>query len=136
MTYLKSTLASLAFAMSAATALHAAEPVEQYNSNAIWFVNWVGLSNATLTVAEPDGNVVQIHAKDGTPVYQLKGEVQDGVYRYELTAATDKTEKIVNQVDSGRGDNQSDSAAVPFTSNGQFVVERGRIITPDEVKEE
>ena len=99
----KSTLASLAIALAAATAAKAAEPVEQHNSSALWFVNWVGLSNATLIVAEPDGNIVQIYAKDGTPVYQLKGEVADGIYRYELSAATDKKEKIVNAIDSGRG---------------------------------
>lgn len=132
---LKSALLGLTLALGA-TAAWAVEPVEQHNSNAFWFVNWVGLSNATLTVAEPDGHIVKIYAKDGTPVYQLKGEVQDGVYRYEMSAATDKRVKIVNPIDTGRGEDQPDTRAVPYYTTGHFVVERGVIITPEDIKEE
>ncbi|MDQ2092203.1 hypothetical protein NO357_20050 [Marimonas arenosa] len=136
MKLLKPTLVSLALACATAPAVQAAEPVEQHNSNAFWFVNWIGLSNATLTVAEPNGHIVKIYAEDGTPVYQLKGEVQDGVYRYELSAATDKRVKIVNPIDTGREGEQPDTRAVPYYTTGHFVVERGVIITPEEVKEE
>lgn len=136
MNILKSALFGFAFAISSATSAFAVEPVEQHNSNAFWFVNWIGLSNATLTVAEPNGHIVKIYAESGTPVYQLKGEVQDGVYRYELTAATEERVKIVNPINTGRGDNQPDTRAVPHYSTGFFVVERGVIITPEEVKEE
>lgn len=115
----------------------AANPVQQHNSNAVWFENWTGLSNATLTVVAPDGRITQIEAASGTPVFQLSGaEVVDGVYRYELRAATQEQVRIVNQIDNGRGEAQRDSAAVPFLLNGSFTVSRGVIITPEDIKEE
>jgi len=133
---LKSALLGFVLAISTSTAAMAVEPVEQHNSNAFWFVNWIGLSNATLTVAEPNGHIVKIYAEDGTPVFQLKGDIQDGVYRYELSAATEERVKIVNPINTGRGDNQSDTRAVPYYTTGHFVVDRGVIITPEDVKEE
>ncbi|MDU8925807.1 hypothetical protein RXV86_00255 [Alisedimentitalea sp. MJ-SS2] len=129
-------LLTAAIAALIATAVQAAEPVKQHNSNAIWFVNWIGLTNATLTISEPSGKIVTIHAQSGTPVYKLSGDVQDGVYRYELTAATDKTRKIVNQIDSGRGENQSDSEAIPYHGQGHFTVERGVIVPEKDIKED
>ena len=135
MSNLKTLFPTLA-AMLIATAVNAAEPVKQHNSNAIWFVNWIGLKNATLIVAEPSGKIVTIQAESGTPVYKLSGEVQDGIYRYELTAATEERRKIVNQIDSGRGENQSESEAVPYYGQGHFTVERGVIVPEKEIKED
>lgn len=115
----------------------AADPVQQHNSNAVWFENWFGLSNATLRVTAPDGQISDIFAASGTPVYQLSGrEVLDGIYRYELSAATEETVKIVNSIDNGRGDAARDSHAKPFHLNGHFTVSRGVIITPETVVEE
>ncbi|QGX96789.1 hypothetical protein EI983_00275 (plasmid) [Roseovarius faecimaris] len=115
----------------------AAEPVEQHNSNAVWFENWTGLSNASLTVVAPNGKISNIYAKSGTPVFQLPGdEVLDGVYRYELSAATDEKVEIVNEVDNGRGENQSNTISKPFYTTGRFIVSRGVIITPEETEEE
>ncbi|WP_149756744.1 hypothetical protein [Roseivivax sediminis] len=131
-----SRLAAAALAALVATSALAADPVEQHNSSALWFENWTGLSNATLTVTAPSGEVSQIRADSGTPVYQLGSEATDGVYRYELTAATSERETIVNAVDNGRGDAQTNDRAVPFYTSGRFVVERGVIITPEDVQEE
>ena len=112
-------------------------PVEQHNSNAVWFENWTGLSNATLIVAAPDGTITAIQAASGTPVFQLSGgEVMDGIYRYELRAATEEKVKIVNPVDNGRGDQASDTLAKPFYLSGQFTISRGVIITPEEITED
>ena len=95
-------LGAILSVLTSAVAL-AAEPVQQHNSNAMWFENWIGLSNAALTVSAPNGKITQILADQGTPVFELSGEeVQDGVYRYELTAATEEKVEIVNAVDSGR----------------------------------
>lgn len=114
----------------------AANPVKQHNSNAVWFENWTGLTNATLVVASPDGKITTINAPSGTPVFQLSGsEVLDGIYRFELQAASDERVKIVNPIDNGRGDAQSDSHAKPFLMNGSFTVSRGVIITPEEISE-
>ena len=129
----------LGAALTAVTALSAwaVEPVQQHNSNTVWFENWTGLSNASMTVAAPNGKITTIFAESGTPVFQLPGdEALDGVYRYELSAATDEKIEIVNEIDNGRGENQSNTVSKPFYANGHFIVSRGVIITPEEIKEE
>jgi len=119
------------------TAALAATPVEQHNSNAVWFENWTGLRNASLVVAAPDGSLITVEAAAGTPVFQLSGaDILDGIYRYELSAASDEQVKIVNPQNDGRGEAQSDSMAKPFYMNGHFTVSRGVIITPEEVTED
>lgn len=120
-----------------ATPAMAADPVQQQNSNAVWFENWIGLTNATLTVSAPNGKITEVFTASGTPVFQLEGrDVLDGVYRYEMKAATEKTEKIVNQIDNGRGDAAKDFVNVPYYLAGHFVVSRGVIIKPKEIKED
>lgn len=112
------------------------DPVAQNNSNAVWFENWVGLSNATMVVAAPNGKVSKVFAQSGTPVFELeRGEVLDGVYRYELSAATEEKAEIANPIDNGR-ESIATSSAIPFNMSGSFVVSRGVIITPEDIKEE
>lgn len=133
----KTALLAALLSLGGAGALWAADPVEQHNSNALWFENWTGLSNATLKVTAPDGAVTELFAASGTPVFQLSGrDILDGIYRYEMSAATDKTAKLVNKVDNGRGEAQRDSAAVPYHLSGHFTVSRGVIIRPEEIKED
>lgn len=116
---------------------HAADPVAQHNSNAFWFVNWFGLSNATLNVVAPGGEMTTVFAASGTPVFELdRAKAADGVYSFELTAATEERATIINPQNNGRGDNASDTAAKSFYLTGQFVVSRGVITTPDEMTEE
>ena len=123
--------------MSLGSATWAAEPVQQHNSNAVWFENWIGLSNASMTIAAPNGKIITVFAESGTPVYQLAADdTQDGVYRYELSAATDEKVEIVNKVDNGRGENSEDMVSKSFYTTGHFVVSRGVIITPEEINED
>ncbi len=127
----------LGLLLLAPAAAVAATPVEQHNSNAVWFENWSGLRNASLVVAAPDGSLTTVEAAAGTPVFQLSGaEVLDGIYRYELVAATDEQIKIVNPQNNGRGEAQTDSKAKSFHMNGHFTVSRGVIITPEEITED
>lgn len=113
------------------------QPVQQHNTNAIWFENWIGLSNTTMKISTPSGEIVTIFAESGTPVFQLSGrDILDGVYRYEISAATEERQKIVNQVDNGRGDNARDEVTVPYHMSGYFLVERGVIVEPQDIKEE
>lgn len=115
----------------------AADPVEQHNSSAFWFVNWIGLTNATLKVVSPDGEMQTIFAASGTPVFELdRAKAIDGVYRYELSAATEKKVKIVNRQNDGRGDQSSDQVAEPYYMAGQFVVSRGVIVIPEDLVEQ
>ena len=134
---LRATFLAFALGMASALPVWAVDPVQQHNSNAVWFENWIGLSNATLVVAAPNGKITQIYAETGTPVFELnRAEAMDGVYRFELRAATEERQAIINQSDQGRGEAQSDTTAVPYYSTGHFVVERGVIITPKEIQEE
>ncbi|WP_167648357.1 hypothetical protein [Mameliella alba] len=126
-----------ALTTSLAGMAQAADPVAQHNSTAFWFVNWLGLTNATLDVVSPQGEVTTVFAASGTPVFELdRAKAMDGVYRYELTAATDKQVKVVNPMNNGRGDLASDMAAESFYLTGQFIVSRGVITTPDEMTED
>lgn len=123
-------LATVAFAASP-------EPVQQHNSNAVWFENWTGLKSAQMTVVLPNGKVETVTAETGTPVYRLSGDtILDGVYRYEISAASDEMVKIANPIDNGRGDNARNEVNKSFYMTGQFVVARNVIITPTESKEE
>lgn len=129
--------AAAVFAVASSAFAETPKPVQQNNSNAVWFENWQGLSNATWTIAMPDGEIIQIFTKQGTPVFQLEGsEVLDGIYRYELTAATEEKVKIKNQVNNGRGDAARDFAFKPFAMSGAFHVQRGVIVVPEMIKEE
>ncbi|MDU8912171.1 hypothetical protein [Aestuariicoccus sp. MJ-SS9] len=135
--FVKSCSFAAAAALFAASAAWAADPAQQHNSNAVWFENWVGLSNATMVVSSPNGKVTQIFAVSGTPVFELdRREAIDGVYRYELSAATEEKAQIINAMDNGRGEAARDTAAKPFYVTGHFVVERGAIVKPKEIKEE
>lgn len=125
-----------ALALATAALADVAQPVQQNNSNAVWFENWTGLSNATWTIAQPDGAVIQIFAASGTPVFQLAGgEVIDGIYRYELTAATEEKVEIKNKMNNGRGDAARDTALKPFYMSGAFHVQRGVIVAPEVIQE-
>lgn len=137
---MKRLFASFAFliALGGGTAVSAEpQPVQQNNSNAVWFENWIGLTNATMAVATPGGELISLYAASGTPVFELKGnEVLDGIYRYELSAATEEEVKIVNKIDDGRGDAARDTTAKPFYFSGAFVVERGVIVQLEKIAEE
>ena len=118
------------------------QPLQQQNATALWFENWVGLSNATLTVVGPDGNLTQIFTASGTPVYQLgqdrasnSAPLPDGIYTFELTAAGDAQVQIVNPIDNGRGEAARNSHATPFNMTGYFTVSRGVIIPPEDIQE-
>lgn len=126
-----------AFCAMLAGSVQAADPVEQHNSTALWFINWIGLSNATMTVVAPNGEMTRVFAASGTPVFELdRAKAMDGVYYYELSAATETQVKIVNPIDNGRGEAARDTMAEPFYLNGQFVVARGVITTPETVTED
>lgn len=137
MTRMHTIILASVLSLGTTMAAGAAEPVQQHNSNAVWFENWTGLSNASMTVAAPNGKISTIFAETGTPVYQLDGDaVLDGIYRYELSAATDERVEIVNEVDNGREEQGDGTMAKPFYATGHFVVSRGVIITPEEIEEE
>jgi len=126
----------LCLGLTGAALAQTPQPVQQNNSNAVWFDNWTGLSNATWTISQPDGEIIQIFAPSGTPVFQLVGgRVIDGAYRYELTAATAEKVAITNKQNNGRGDAARDHGLKSFQMSGVFHVQRGVIVVPELIKE-
>ncbi len=102
-------------------------PTLQHNTNSIWFDNWIGLSDALLKVAAPDGTVERIQQDSGTPTYRLAGaRIADGAYHYELRAAT--TERILNPLPIGiDGKEPEKTVARRISLSGAFWVLDGRI---------
>jgi len=135
---------SIALLWAAAGALaESPNPVQTHNSNAVWFENWTGLSNAMMVIAAPNGLISRVTAETGTPVFTLSGaEALDGVYRYELRAMTDKedtrprAQTEQRQLPGAEDGEEPPKPMIPFYRTGHFVVERGVIITPEEVSEE
>ncbi len=129
-------LAIVVAVMASAVLAAPPQPVEAHNTNTIWFENWEGLSNALLKVVTPEGEIEEVFAAKGTPVYRFEKKPSDGLYRYELSAATEERRKISNKIDNGRGEKAREEVAVAFYMEGAFTVHRGVIIVPEEVKEE
>ena len=118
--------ACAALVLSATAAI--SEPVEQTNATALWFENWGDLKNGSLTVTAADGQVHKVEAANGTPVFRLQGRgLADGVYSYELSAATSEMIKVVNQTNNGRGAAAKSEVNKPYMMNGSIVISRGTI---------
>ena len=135
--FLKPILLSAVLVLASPIAWAASDPVQQHNTDAVWFENWIGLSNATMVVASPDGEISRVVAEVGTPVFQLeRGTAVDGVYRYELRATTDVKAPTSKKSNRRNTDGETVERMVPFYTTGFFIVERGVIVTKQEVEEE
>jgi len=112
-------------------------PVQQNNSDSVWFENWIGLTNAVMRVASPDGDISDVVAANGTPVFTIRGaNVVDGIYRYELRASTEELVKNRDYVEDGTNGNDAEYLPKPLYITGYFRVERGVIVRPEDIKEE
>ncbi|WP_135507009.1 hypothetical protein [Roseovarius aestuariivivens] len=111
------------------------DPVQRNNSSAVWFENWIGLDNANLRVASPDGEIRDVFSAQGTPVYELSGASSDGVYRYELRAQTDELIKNRNYPPNSPQKEDQQSIRKSFYRSGIFVVQRGVILQPNGLNE-
>ena len=120
------------------TVVQAADPIQRSSFNAVWFENWVGLSDALMRVASPNGEVTDIFAKNGTPVFRLSGaRAVDGIYRYELRASTDELVKNRDYSEnSGLYGSDQEYIPKPFYKTGSFVVKRGAIQRVEDLVEE
>ncbi|MFH1795021.1 MAG: hypothetical protein ABIK36_17825 [Pseudomonadota bacterium] len=108
------------------------------------FVLPAGYFNTTLSVAGPDGRVVSASAKQGSPVIDISGKnaMGDGVYTYQITAASPK--KVAMKVDGVDGREISAaqvnmrgemSVQVGAATSGSFLVQGGRIVDTSNLKE-
>ena len=92
------------------------------------------LGNAVLTVSGPNDYQASAFAKAGEIVIRLDGEgkLEDGVYTYELTAASQETKRIRNPIDNGRGDDQRGEVRIGVRVSGAFPVLDGKAMPPQE----
>ncbi|MCO5164444.1 MAG: hypothetical protein M9939_25475 [Mesorhizobium sp.] len=108
------------------------------------FVLPTGYFNATLSVAGPDGRVISASAKRGSPVIDLSGKnaMGDGVYTYQITAASPKTKAVKADGADGREVSAAQvnmrgemSVNVGAAMSGTFLVQGGRIVDTSNMKE-
>jgi hypothetical protein len=88
-----------------------------------------GAANATLTITGPDGFYRQTFSRSGSVALQLgaAGRLPDGIYNYEVTAATGQKVPNRNTLDNGRGQEPA-MVAVGVTRSGTFLVKNGAIV--------
>ena len=86
----------------------------------------------TLSIAGPNDFHTVLTAKDRVPAVDLRrlGAVQDGVYTYHLTAATDERVNSQDQLDNGR-DARASAPLKSVATSGSFRVQGGQIVKPD-----
>jgi len=94
-------------------------------------------SNATLTITGPDGFYVRNFSKSGNPAVDLiKAKAKaDGVYTYEITAASSETVTILNPQNNGRGGADRATMKRGVSATGTFVVKGGLIVDTSNVTE-
>jgi hypothetical protein len=133
-----SVVTAVVLGILASTAVFANEPVQRTNTSTLWFENWGALSNATLTIVDPEDGQTTVFSASGSPKFSLTdiAPVADGVYSYELTAATDEMVTIKNPIDNGRGKAAKNQIPIPFQMTGSFTVSRGVITVDEEIIEE
>lgn len=90
-------------------------------------------SNATLTVSGPGDYYARSYSKTGSPSVDLikTGGTADGVYSYEVSAATSQTVTVTNPLDNGRGGTDPATQQVSATTSGNFVAKGGLIVETD-----
>jgi hypothetical protein len=96
-----------------------------------------GTTNATLRVSGPNGFYMQTFSRSGSVALQLgaAGRLPDGLYHYEVTAATAQRVPNPNRMmGSGRADEPA-MVSVGTLRFGTFNVKNGAIVLPRAVPE-
>jgi len=95
--------------------------------------------NTTLSVAGPEGYYAQVFAKTGIPMIKLSrfGSVPDGVYNWQVTAATSEMLEVRdNSLNSGRDGKTPKRMNKGTTESGMFRVKNGAILPKsDEIEQ-
>ena len=90
-------------------------------------------SNLTLTISGPNGFNAIAHHRTGSPLIDLRklGDLDDGDYVYQLTAATDEKPPVRTALDNGRDGGPTTSILKGVSTSGQFQVKAGAIVKVD-----
>ncbi len=97
---------------------------ERFSGDVVQVVPDGQVFNTTLSIAGPNGYYAQAYAKAGTPMIKLSqhGKVADGIYIWQVTAATDE---MIEVPDEGLRSGSSNSSGYLSTSPGMIRVNKG-----------
>ncbi len=109
-------------ATSLVTPVFSAE--ERFAGDVVQVVPDGQVHNTTLSIAGPNGYYAQAYAKAGTPMIKLSqhGPVADGIYIWQVTAATDELIEVHNK---GRRSGSTNNSGYLSTSPGTIRVNKG-----------
>lgn len=139
---------ALALVLALPVAAHATESapekrepmaVEAFSETTVMFDLTGPYHNVTVTVVGPKDFHAEAFAKEGVPPLDLRryGDVVDGLYNYEVTgASTREAFEIKPKLDNGRGKAEQQKRFRSAGIAGSFRVEGGKILPPDDTKEE
>ena len=105
---------------------------EQLGGKKSGFLLKGSLSNATLTVSGPDSFHASAFSKSGAVAIDLgeSGPLEDGVYNYQITAATADLAKVRTSLDNGRDPAVEKAQHTSMAMSGTFLVKDGAIVAP------
>jgi|TARA_R110002073_G_scaffold34954_1_gene102900 hypothetical protein len=111
------------------------ESTEQFIGSRLSFRTDPSLSNYTLRVTGPDGYQGQVQSARVAPTFRLAdfGSVPDGLYTYEMTAATTERQVLATPPVAG-ADGRSGRATpglIGTSMTGSFRVVNGQILQMD-----
>lgn len=96
-------------------------------------------TNYVLTISGPEGYRARAEGARSAPTIRLAdhGEVVDGLYTYQLTAATDRVDQTQARVDQRTNGREPGSGTpmVGASMSGNFRVEEGRIRIFEDLEE-
>jgi hypothetical protein len=105
---------------------------DRFSGTEVSFAIKDSLSNVTLTIAGPEDFAATAFAPSGVPSIDLArvGPMADGLYHYQLTAATQEKVRSVAKLDNGRDDRGRIESRKGVVSSGTFWVKDGVIVKP------
>ncbi len=97
---------------------------ERFSGDVVQVVLAGQVFNTTLSVAGPGGYYAQAYAKAGMPMIKLSqhGPVADGIYIWQVTAATDELIEVRNK---GLPSHRSSSSSYRRASPGMITINKG-----------
>lgn len=108
--------------------------VERFSKGEIRFEIPDAYSNVTLSISGPGGVHEQAFSRREAPDIELveMGELEDGVYTYQLTAATEEVVRVRPHLDNGRSESVDSEERVGVTRSGTFRIRNGAIMPAEQ----
>jgi hypothetical protein len=106
---------------------------KKFTDTVIGFDPGGSYSNYTLTIAGPNGIHASASSRNSVPSIDLKriGELDDGLYTYQMTASTDEKIPVRSRLDNGRSSPIATSMLKVVSTSGQFEIKGGTIVKVD-----